>query len=107
MIDPVTISASEAPVKQVIKRGNDANIFELPVVRHHAMDPAPYIDMTPVMKDPDEGFYNIAFQRNMVKGQRKLGLHMSPRHNCQILRKNYERNRLTPVDIGLCYHTVF
>src|SRR5438094_960871 len=107
MIDPVTISASEAPVKQVIKRGNDANIFELPVVRHHAMDPAPYIDMTPVMKDPDEGFYNIAFQRNMVKGPRKLGLHMSPRHNWQIHRKNEERNRPTPVAIVISHHPAF
>src|SRR4249920_348639 len=40
MIPPVTISAREAPVKQVVKRGEAANIFELPVVRHHAMDPA-------------------------------------------------------------------
>src|ERR1700756_165037 len=35
MLDPVTISSSEAPVKQVVKRGDDANIYELPVVRHH------------------------------------------------------------------------
>ncbi|TMA62715.1 MAG: UbiD family decarboxylase, partial [Deltaproteobacteria bacterium] len=55
MLAPVTIPRSEAPVKEVIKRGDEANIYELPVVRHHAMDPAPYIDMTPVMKDPDEG----------------------------------------------------
>src|SRR5207302_10936784 len=56
MIDPVTISASEAPVKQVVKRGNDANIFELPVVRHHAMDPAPYINITPVMHEPEVSY---------------------------------------------------
>src|SRR5437763_1129100 len=60
MLAPVTIPRSEAPVKQIIKRGEEAHIFDLPVVRHHAMDPAPYIDMTAVMKDPDGGFYNIA-----------------------------------------------
>ena len=107
MIPPITIPRSEAPVKQVVKRGDDANIFELPVVRHHAMDPAPYIDMTPVMKDPDEGFYNIAFQRNMVKGPRKLGLHMSPRHNWQIHRKNEEKNHPTPVAIVISHHPAF
>ena len=107
MLAPVTIPRSEAPVKQVIKRGDEANIYELPVVRHHAMDPAPYIDMTPVMKDPDEGFYNIAFQRNMVKGPRKLGLHMSPRHNWQIHRKNEEKNRPTPVAIVISHHPAF
>jgi UbiD family decarboxylase len=107
MLAPVTIPRSEAPVKQVIKRGEEANIYDLPVVRHHAMDPAPYIDMTPVMKDPDEGFYNIAFQRNMVKGPRKLGLHMSPRHNWQIHRKNEEKNRATPVAIVISHHPAF
>jgi 2,5-furandicarboxylate decarboxylase 1 len=63
--------------------------------------------MTPVMKDPDEGFYNIAFQRNMVKGPRKLGLHMSPRHNWQIHRKNEEKNRPTPVAIVISHHPAF
>ncbi|MFQ5682564.1 MAG: UbiD family decarboxylase [Candidatus Binatia bacterium] len=107
LLAPVTIPASEAPVKQVIKQGNDTNIFKLPVVRHHAMDPAPYIDMTPVMKDPDEGFYNIAFQRNMVKGPKKLGLHMSPRHNWQIHRKYEEKNQPTPVAIVISHHPAF
>ena len=91
LLAPVTIPRNEAPVKQVIKRGDEANIYDLPVVRHHAMDPAPYIDMTPVMKDPDEGFYNIAFQRNMVKGPRRLGLHMSPQ--AQLADPSQERRK--------------
>jgi len=107
LLAPVTIPKSEAPVKQVIKRGDDANIYALPVVRHHAMDPAPYIDMTPVVKDPDGGFYNIAFQRTMVKGRRKLGLHMSPRHNWQIHRKHEEKNQPTPVAIVISHHPAF
>ncbi|HEX2929976.1 MAG TPA: UbiD family decarboxylase, partial [Candidatus Binatia bacterium] len=107
MIPPVRISRGEAPVKEIIKRGDEANVYDLPVVRHHAMDPAPYIDMTPVMKDPDEGFYNIAFQRNMVKGPRRLGLHMSPRHNWQIHRKNEEKNRPTPVALVISHHPAF
>ncbi len=107
LLAPEVISTAEAPVKQVVKRGNDADIFELPVVRHHAMDPAPYIDMTPVMKDPEGNFYNISFQRNMVKGPRKLGLHMSPRHNWQIHRKHEEQNRPTPVAIVISHHPAF
>jgi UbiD family decarboxylase len=107
LIPPVIIPAAEAPVKQVIKLGDEANIHELPVVRHHTMDPAPYIDMTPVMKDPDGNFYNVSFQRNMVKGPRKLGLHMSPRHNWQIHRKNEEKNQPTPVAIVISHHPAF
>jgi UbiD family decarboxylase len=107
MLAPVTIPRSDAPIRQVIKRGDDANIYQLPVVRHHAMDPAPYIDMTPVMKDPEGDFYNISFQRNMVKGPRRLGLHMSPRHNWQIHRKNEEKNRPTPVAVVISHHPAF
>lgn len=107
LLAPMKISAREAPVKQVVKRGDEANLYELPVVRHHAMDPAPYIDMTPVVKDPDGGFYNIAFQRTMLKGPRKLGLHMSPRHNWQIHRKNEERGQPTPVAIIISHHPAF
>jgi UbiD family decarboxylase len=107
LLAPIKISAREAPVKQVVKRGHEANLYELPVVRHHAMDPAPYIDMTPVVKDPEGRFYNIAFQRTMLKGPRKLGLHMSPRHNWQIHRKHEERGQPTPVAIVISHHPAF
>ncbi|MBI2538226.1 MAG: UbiD family decarboxylase [Deltaproteobacteria bacterium] len=107
LIAPVVIPADEAPVKEIVKQGNEANVYEFPVVRHHAMDPAPYLDMTPVMKDPEGGFYNVAFLRNMVKGPRRLGIHMSPRHNWQIHRKNEEKKRPTPVAIVVSHHPAF
>lgn len=107
LVAPVTVSAAEAPVKEVAKRDKEVDLYELPIVRHHAMDSAPYIDMTPVMRDPEEGFYNVAFLRNMVKGPRRLGIHMSPRHNWQIHRKNVEKKRLTPVAIVISHHPSF
>jgi UbiD family decarboxylase len=107
LTEPVDIPRDEAPVKEIVKRGDEADLYELPVVRHHAMDPAPYLDMTPVMKDPDGGFYNVAFLRTMIKGHRRLGLHMSPRHNWQIHRKNEERKRPTPVAIVVSHHPAF
>jgi len=107
LISPVTVSSREASVKEIVKRGEEADLYEFPVVRHHAMDPAPYIDMTPVMKDPEHGFYNIAFLRNMIKGPRRLGIHMSPRHNWQIHRKNEEQGRPTPVAIVISHHPSF
>ena len=107
LIPPVVIPVREAPVKEVVKRGEDADLYEFPVVRHHAMDPSPYIDMTPVMRDPEGGFYNVAFLRNMVKGPRRLGIHMSPRHNWQIHRKHEEKKRPTPVAIVVGHHPSF
>ena len=106
-IPPVRIERSEAPVKQVVTRGDACDMSRLPIVRHHGMDPAPYIDMTPVMKHPDEGFYNVAFLRNMYKGPRTLGIHMSPRHNWQIFRAHETRNLPTPVAIVVSHHPSF
>ncbi|OPX89867.1 MAG: Phenolic acid decarboxylase subunit C [Pelotomaculum sp. PtaB.Bin104] len=104
---PVELSKQEAPVKQVIKMGDEVDLSEFPIVRHHYMDGGPYIDMTPVMRDPDTGAYNIAFLRTMYKGPRKLGLHMSPRHNWQIVRKNEEAGKGTPVVIVVSHHPAF
>jgi len=104
---PVTVAAGDAPVKEVVLRGDSCDLSKLPIVRHHEMDPAPYIDMTPVMKHPEEGFYNVAFLRTMYQGPRKLGIHMSPRHNWQIFRHNETRNRPTPVAIVVSHHPSF
>lgn len=106
-IAPTVIAREAAPVKQVVKIGSDVDLRELPIVRHHRMDPAPYIDMTPVMRDPEMGHYNIAFLRNMYKGPQKLGIHMSPRHSWQISRKYEEKNLPTPVVIVVSHHPAF
>jgi UbiD family decarboxylase len=106
-ISPTVVSAAEAPVKEVIQLGDEADLRQFPIVRHHHMDPAPYIDMTPIMRDPDSGAYNGAYLRMMYKGPQKLGLHMSPRHNWQITRKHEERGLPTPVAIVVSHHPAF
>lgn len=106
-LDPVVLSPGDSPVKEVIKLGDDADLRDFPIVRNHHMDPAPYIDMTPIMRDPDSGAYNAAYLRMMYKGPRKLGLHMSPRHNWQITRKHEERGEPTPVVIVVSHHPAF
>jgi len=106
-IAPVVIEAAAAPVKDVVRRGDQVDLREFPIVRHHRMDGGPYVDMTPVMRDPESGAYNIAFLRNQYKGPRKLGIHMSPRHNWQIARKHEEAGRPTPVAIVVGHHPAF
>ncbi len=104
---PEVIAQAGAPVKEVVKTGKDADLREFPIVKHHEMDGGPYIDMTVVAKDPDQGFYNIAFLRNQYKGPQNLGIHMSPRHNWTIFRKNEEKNLPTPVAIIVSHHPAF
>lgn len=101
------IPKESAPVKERVYKGNDADLRVLPVVKHHEMDLGPYIDMIPIMRDPDSGAYNACFQRTMYKEPRKLALYMSPRHNWEIVRKNEALERPTPVVIMAGHHPSF
>jgi UbiD family decarboxylase len=104
---PVVVSRVEAPAKEVVEIGAEVDLRRFPIIRHHRMDGGPYIDMASVMRDPDSGAYNAAFLRNQFKGPRKLGVHMSPRHNWQIVRKNEEAGRPTPVAMVVSHHPSF
>jgi len=106
-IPPVIVSPTEAPVKQVVQVGDDVDLRLFPIVRHHRMDAGPYLDMASVMRDPSTGAYNVAFLRNQYKGPRKVGVHMSPRHNWQIARKHEEAGKPTPVAIVVSHHPAF
>ena len=107
LIDPIIVESAHAPVKEVVKRGDDVDLSDLPIVRHHEMDGGPYIDMVCAMKDPDLGFYNTSFHRNEYRNPRRVGIHMSPRHNWTIYRKNEVKDLPTPVAIIVSHHPAF
>jgi UbiD family decarboxylase len=102
---PEIVDRSVAPVTAVTRTA-DADLRELPLVRQHAMDAGPYVDLTCVLRDPDTGAYNTAFLRNMYKGPRKLGLHMSPRQSLKIARMYEERGQAAPIAI-VAHHPAF
>jgi len=107
LIDPIIIDSTEAPVKEIVKTGADVDLSDLPIVRHHDMDGGPYIDMVCAMRDPDRGFYNASFHRNEYKNPKRLGIHMSPRHNWTIYQKYNSKNLPTPVVIIISHHPAF
>jgi UbiD family decarboxylase len=104
---PQVVRRAEAPVKDWVQTGEAADLRQFPLVWHHEMDPAPYIDMAVSMQDPDSGAYNLAFLRTMYKGPRRLGLHMSPRHNWQIARKHERAGEPTPCVLVVSHHPAF
>jgi 2,5-furandicarboxylate decarboxylase 1 len=106
-VAPTIVTRQAAPAKQAVQSGDEADLRQFPIVRHHRMDGGPYVDMTCVMRDPASGAYNVAFLRNQYKGPRKLGLHMSPRHNWQIARRHEERGEPTPVVVVVSHHPAF
>ncbi len=106
-IPPVLLDKNHSPVKEVVKIGSDVDLLDYPIVRHHEMDPAPYINMTVLVKDPDRNFYNISFQRTMLQGKQQLGIQMGFRHNLAIAQKYEARKEVVPLIIVIAHHPAF
>ena len=63
---PVKVSAADAPVQQVVLKGEAADLCALPVHLQHGEDGAPYISAgLDVMQFRDTGFTNIGCRRMM------------------------------------------
>lgn len=77
-IPPVDGDVRQAPVKEVITLGDDADLLRFPWLQTNPGDAGPYITAgTVFMEDPELG-RNVATYRCQVKGPRRLGL------NCEI-----------------------
>jgi 2,5-furandicarboxylate decarboxylase 1 len=107
LIDPILLNKKDSPVKEVVKRGKNVDLLEYPIVRHHEMDPAPYINMTVLVKDPERNHYNISFQRTMLQGSKQLGIQMGYYHNYAIAQKYHAKKEVIPLIIVVGHHPAF
>ena len=102
----VMVPPSEAPVKEVILRGDDADLSLLPITHHHVLDSGKYI--TPgnmICRDPDTGVYNVGMYRHEVKGKNELGCMFNPVHHGNLIARRYaEMGRHMEVVIFLGHH---
>ena len=106
-IAPIVVEKKEAPVKEVIKVGKDVDIFEIPIMRHHYMDGGPYITLSTISRDPNNGVYNCSYHRMEVKSRNSTALHASPRHLWKIFREYEEKNLECPVATVLGHHPAY
>jgi UbiD family decarboxylase len=106
-IPPIVVEKKEAPVKEVVKVGKDADIFEIPIMRHHYMDGGPYITLSSISRDPNNGVYNCSYHRMEVKSKNSTALHASPRHLWKIFRDYEERNVECPIATVLGHHPAY
>ena len=80
------VSKDSAPVKEVIQTGDQVNLFELPLLRHHDMDGGLYIDMSSVARDRTSGVYNCSYHRMEVKDRNHSGFLMTLQHMWRIFQ---------------------
>lgn len=84
------ISASHAPVKEVILTGKNVDLNQLPITQHHELDSGRYISAgLLICKDPDTGVPNAGVYRHEVKGRDQLGCGLAPAHNAGYIAGRY------------------
>src|SRR5580704_634613 len=72
---PVKVSSQQAPVQQVVRKGDDADLTALPVHLQHGADGAPYISAgIDFALFPGTGFTNVGCRRIMLRGPRQAGV---------------------------------
>jgi 2,5-furandicarboxylate decarboxylase 1 len=89
-IEPRIVSSG--PVKEVIKKGHDVNLEELPIITHCSKDVGPYITAGIVVaKDPETGIRNVSINRMQFKGRTKLGIRMMPPQHLGVIHEKCEK----------------
>jgi 2,5-furandicarboxylate decarboxylase 1 len=88
----------KAPVKHIIKTGNEIDLFDFPTMKTSEKDGGRYFASgIAVIKDPETGIRNLSVHRQMVTGKNKTGFIMIPRQARQIYDKYCARGEAMPV----------
>jgi 4-hydroxy-3-polyprenylbenzoate decarboxylase len=73
---PKVVSAKEAPCKQVIRRGADVNLLDIPVLKTWPQDGGRFITLPCVVtRDPKSGKRNVGMYRMQVYDGQTTGMH--------------------------------
>lgn len=109
-VEPKIVDKKDAQVKQVIMKGDDVDLYELPVVTHHELDLGPYFAAGSAwVKDPETGWTNCAIIRILVDGPKKLVINFNAaRHTNYVVNKYKERGiEKVPMVIMIGHHPAF
>lgn len=105
--EPVVINPREAPVKEVIKKGDEIDLFELPAYQPYYMVAGPYISLgVYILYDPDTGIDNSAIARGMIQDKRQVGVFLSPggHNHINLWKYHHERKEDAKCAIAVGFH---
>ena len=100
------VSRDDAPVKQVVMRGDDVDLSSFPIVKHAEKNSGKYISIgCLVVKDPDTGVVNAGVYRHEIKGKNEIACMFNPAHHAgYIYRKYKEQNKPMEAVLFLGHH---
>lgn len=103
-IPPVQIEADQAPVNEIVLRGDDIDLTKLPAPKHWPLDGGgqPGEDVgrylgtadAVLTRDPDTGIVNIGTYRMMLQSKNEVGLYLSPGKHARLdITRAWEQGR--------------
>lgn len=93
------------PVQAVVRRGAEADLTALPHCIHSEHDAGRYIGGgICITRDPESRVRNLAFLRHQVKGPRRTGFLVLPRHTWRHQQKYEQAGQAMPMAIVLGVH---
>ena len=103
----VPIVIKDAPVQANVWRGDDADLWRLPVVRHSEMDLGGALTMALSMHAPGEDFYNVTFVKQFAESPQGGGVTIHSAHMSRMLREWERRGETVPLVNILGHHPAF
>jgi 2,5-furandicarboxylate decarboxylase 1 len=94
------------PVKEVVLRGADVNLHDLPQIIHHEGDAGAYLTAAiSFAKDPSSETWNCAYNRLMIKGRDTTSIHLTlGKHLWEFHRIAEARGEPLPVAFAIGVH---
>src|SRR3712207_9549229 len=89
--EPKWVSDAEAPVKEVILRGDKANLDLLPITHHNELDGGAFVSGGVLLqKDPQSGKINAGIYRHQKFDSQRLGVMQNPAHHGRYIGRRWE-----------------
>ena len=103
-IPPKTVTTG--PVKEVVRKGADIDLYGLPQIVHHQGDGGPYLTAAiSFARDPEDETWNCAYNRLMIQGRDRTSIHLTVgKHLWEFQRRAEAKNQPLPVAFALGVH---
>ena len=97
---------SSGPVKEVLLRGDQVDLYALPQILHHEGDAGAYITAAiSFAKDPTKEMWNCAYNRLMIQGRDTTSIHLTlGKHLWEYQRLAEARGEALPVAFAIGAH---
>jgi UbiD family decarboxylase len=97
---------ASGPVKEVVRRGRDVNLHDLPPIVHHQGDAGPYVTAAiSFAREPAGDTWNCAYNRLMIQGRDTSSIHLTlGKHLWEFHRIAEARGEPLPVAFAIGVH---